>query len=75
MNTVKRKQKQENIIERLVEIGGAFGRMIKDHCDDEANVHLIILDCASQCTSPEALDLFGEDLIIDMLQYKKEFHS
>lgn len=66
---IKIRKVEVDIIKRIISKGGLFGSAAKQYLNDENKTGLFIKECSEQCHVPSAKELWGEDLVTDILKY------
>lgn len=57
------------ILERIINKGGIMGACAKRYICNKEQSHQFILECYYQCHNRSAVQLWGEELIIDIQKY------
>ncbi len=60
---------RDNIIYRICEKGGLWGHAAIDYLNDEVNGDNFIIECFDQCHTHCALEMWGQDLVMDIISY------
>lgn len=58
-----------SIMQRIISKGGIMGSAAKMYIDNAENTDKFIKECSEQCHNKTAKDLWGEQLVLDILNY------
>lgn len=59
-----------NIITRIIAKGGIYGLSAKNFANHEIYSGQVIVECFEQCHHKEASELWGNDLVKDIIEYR-----
>jgi len=69
----------KRILQRIIDKGGLMGSAAKMYIGDEEKTMQFITECAGQCHNKLAHDIWGEELVFEILKYSnaliKDLHE
>ncbi|MBI2723108.1 MAG: hypothetical protein HYX39_13120 [Bacteroidetes bacterium] len=58
------------ILTQIISKGGLIGSAAKFYLNDKEKTDKFILECAEQCHSKNAVNLWGEELVKEIIKYR-----
>lgn len=59
----------KRLLNRIKAKGGIYGKAAEMYINDDEKADLFIRECAEQCHNKLAKELWGEELILDIIKY------
>lgn len=68
-------KKRTSILKNIISKGGLMGDCAKLYLNNEVMTHRFIIECSEQCHHELAIEYWGNELVLDIINYGKEFNE